>query len=417
VSAAGNPVSAFWDAMAKAGLAGAASIVADGRLHEFDVEGDRKGSRHGYYVLHLDGRPAGAFGCVKRGVRETWRFNGADLSDFDRAALDREIEAKIRRREKEEARRQGAVAEGAATLWASYRPAPADHPYLLRKKVGPHGARVDGRGQLVLATADGDGKIWSLQTIGTDGAKRFMPGGRKRGCMHLIGRLGGDRVVVAEGFATGASIHEATGVPVAVAFDAGNLEPVAAAIRRKWPAARIVVAADDDRETLVPRENPGLHFARKAAAAVDGAVAIPVFQDPTGKTDFNDLHVAEGAQAVAGIIVPAFPEPKPEPEREAGPGTEGDPKPEHWKDDLHRTDRGEARDIIHNVAIILRKDARFAGRLRWNRLLEAAEGAGLPWRKGAWQQWTDADDIQLANWCQQRPCNYPHLRGAGVGLR
>jgi len=200
-------------------------------------------------------------------------------------------------------------------------------------------------------------------------------------------------------------------------FDAGNLEPVAAAIRRKWPAARIVVAADDDRETLVPRENPGLHFARKAAAAVDGAVAIPVFQDPTGKTDFNDLHVAEGAQAVAGIIVPAFPEPKPEPEREAGPGTEGDPKPEHWKDDLHRTDRGEARDIIHNVAIILRKDARFAGRLRWNRLLEAAEGAGLPWRKGAWQQWTDADDIQLANWCQQRPCNYPHLRGAGVGLR
>ena len=78
----------------------------------------------------------------------------------------------------------------------------------------------------MLAVADADGEIWSLQTIDADGGKLFMPGGRKRGCMFWIGEPS-DRIVIAEGFATGASIHEATGLPVAVAFDAGNLEPVA----------------------------------------------------------------------------------------------------------------------------------------------------------------------------------------------
>ena len=126
---------------------------------------------------------------------------------------------------------------------------------------------IDGHGRLVVAMADADGAIWSLQTIDADGGKLFMPGGRKRGCMFTIGEPG-DRIVIAEGFATGASIHEATGLCVAVAFDAGNLEPVAQAIRAKRPDAQIVIAADDDCETTTPIENPGVHFARKAAEAV-----------------------------------------------------------------------------------------------------------------------------------------------------
>lgn len=74
-----------------------------------------------------------------------------------------------------------------------------------------------------------------------------------------------------------------------------------------------------------------------------------------------------------------------------------------WNELLHRTDRGEARDIIHNVTIILRKDGRFAGRLRWNELSEAVEARDLPWSKGSgWTAWTDADDLSLADWCQKR---------------
>jgi predicted P-loop ATPase len=92
--------------------------------------------------------------------------------------------------------------------------------------------------------------------------------------------------------------------------------------------------------------------------------------------------------------------PKPEPSEEAT--NEAAARGERWSDLLHRTDRGEARDVLHNVAIILRSDERFAGRLRWNLMLEAAEARDLPWHKGGWREWTDADDLQLANWCQER---------------
>ena len=192
--------------------------------------GRPQGRRNGYYMLHLDGRPAGVFGCWKRGIKETWKANGAPLSDFDLAELMRGDRGRA-----EAARAGGGQAaegrgRGRGELWRGYGPAPADHPYLVRKRMRPHGARVDGQGRLVLAVADADGKIWSLQTIDADGDKLFMPGGRKKGCMFAVGEPG-ERIVVAEGFATGASIHEATGLPVAVAFDAGNLEPVAREIR------------------------------------------------------------------------------------------------------------------------------------------------------------------------------------------
>ena len=76
---------------------------------------------------------------------------------------------------------------------------------------------------------------------------------------------------------------------------------------------------------------------------------------------------------------------------------------ERWNEQLHRNSQGEARDIIHNVTLILRIDDRFKGRLRWNQMLEAVEALGLPWRRtGGWAEWTDADDLYLADWCQKR---------------
>jgi putative DNA primase/helicase len=123
---ADDPVTSFRDAMACLGIVPRQAIVPDGRLHRFDVEGDRRGSRTGFYVLHLDGRPAGVFGCWKRGLRETWNANGAPLSDFDRAKLMREIETERKRRQREEAKRHKDVAAAAAELWAGYAPAAAD---------------------------------------------------------------------------------------------------------------------------------------------------------------------------------------------------------------------------------------------------------------------------------------------------
>ena len=254
--------------------------IGDGRLHRFDVEGDRKGSRNGYYTLHLDGRPAGAFGCWKRGIKETWKANGAPLSDFDLAKLMREIEAERKRREQKQAKRQKEAAEDAAELWGGYEPAPADHPYLVRKQIQPHGARIDGQGRLVLAVADADGKIWSLQTIDADGGKLFMPGGRKRGCMFLIGEPG-DRIVIAEGFATGASIHEATGLLRGRRVRCRQPRAGGQAIR-----GEVADGADRHRRGRRLRDataTPACTIARKAAEAV-GADTSPCRRSPDSRT-------------------------------------------------------------------------------------------------------------------------------------
>ena len=329
MASAEDPIAAFHAAMAQRGIALKGMPIGDGNLHRFDVEGDRKGSKSGYYTLHLDGLPAGVFGCWRRGIRETWKANGAPLSDFDLAKLMRLVEAERKKRERELAKRQKEVAEDAAELWAGYAEAPPDHPYLVRKGISPNGARVDGQGLLVIALTDADGTIWSLQTITDDGEKRFMPGGRKRGCLFMIGTVA-DRIVVAEGFATGCSIHEATGLPVAVALDAGNLEPAARALREKWRWVAIVIAADDDRGT---EGNPGLTKATAAAAVIGGHIAVPVFAEPEGRSDFNDLAAAEGSKLVAAIILAAFPES--EPQTEAKPDAASATAPDDdWEERL-----------------------------------------------------------------------------------
>jgi putative DNA primase/helicase len=93
---------------------------------------------------------------------------------------------------------------------------------------------------------------------------------------------------IAEGFATGATIHQATGYPVAVAFNAGNLEAVAKAMRQKLPGLSMIVCADDDAGT---EGNPGITKANLAALATGAKVAVPAFGDqrPDDASDFNDM--------------------------------------------------------------------------------------------------------------------------------
>ena len=147
--------------------------------------------------------------------------------------------------------------------------------------------------------------LHSLQFIGADGEKRFLTGGRVSGCYFLIGEPDG-ALCIAEGYATGASIHEATGTAVAVAFNAGNLLAVARALRTKFPDLRLIICADDDASTP---GNPGLTKAREAAQAVSALLAVPNFgaNRPEGATDFNDLHRHAGLEAVRTGIAQAVP--------------------------------------------------------------------------------------------------------------
>ena len=307
----GDAVAQFREAIAAAGLTPPDAIEADGKLHRFPSNGKR-GDDAGYYVLHLDSIPAGHFGCWRAGINEKWRADiGRKLSPVEAAAHAARVEAMRREREAEEARRHAEARELAAKRYSAARPADPGHPYLVAKGVKPHGIRQEGE-LLLVPMRDRDG-LHSLQTIDGSGNKRFLTGGRVAGCYHSFGKAG-DTVCIAEGYATGASIHEATGYPVAVAFNAGNLDAVARTLRAKLPDARIVLCADDDAATP---GNPGRTKATEAARAIGGLVALPDFgpDGPEGATDFNDMAQNRGAEAVREAVeratAPDVPEAQP----------------------------------------------------------------------------------------------------------
>ena len=264
----------FLQAMSDAGLAMLKpDLIGDGALHRYRVDGDKAGSLNGWYVAHLDSRPFGAFGSWKTGQSCSWTASRPEsMTLAERAALAvRRAEAK-RARDAALATVQAESASRAARLWTKSRPATNAHPYLARKRVQAYGIRVLGP-SLVIPLRDVVGELHSLQFIGADGRKTFLTGGRKRGCYYAIGRPGGD-LCICEGYATAASIHEATGYATACAFDAGNLEPVARALRGKFPRLRLILCADFDAETA---GNPGLRYAEAAARAVRGFLAFPSF--------------------------------------------------------------------------------------------------------------------------------------------
>ncbi|MBF0414143.1 MAG: AAA family ATPase [Magnetococcales bacterium] len=202
-------------------------------------------------------------------------------------------------------------------------PADPKHDYLVAKKIQPHGAFQLGE-SLVIPIQDESGIITGLQKIAPDGSKRYAKGTKKKGSFYIIGAtlqslgnllLAEINILICEGFATGASLHEATGNPVVVSLDSANLVLVAEIFQRLHPSRVIIFAADDDRHTP---GNPGLTKATEAARITGARLAVPVF-DPAfqGKfTDFNDLHQLSGLEAVREQILAAkLVEPEQEPEQ------------------------------------------------------------------------------------------------------
>jgi len=249
--------------------------LADGVLERFRVTGDKPGSSNGWCVLYGGAMPAGGFGSWRSGASHWWRAEArANISPAERAVQRRRLQEVRLARDAEQARVREIAVDKAARLWKLARPANDDHPYASRKRIRPYGAR-QLRDMLVVPARDVNGTLQSLQFIGADGAKRFLTGGRIAGCYCSIGRPEG-QLLLGEGFATCCTLFEATGQAVAVCFHAGNLEPVALALRRKFPRMRLVVCADNDQATP---GNPGLTCATAAAAAVGGFLAVPRFED------------------------------------------------------------------------------------------------------------------------------------------
>ena len=280
----------FRQAMQAAGIDPPAELLADGVMHRFSSGGDR--SKNCWYVLFADEPAAGKFGCWKRGISETWCSKGyQNLDPAEKARYAANMEAAKSQRDGELSRLQGDCRSWCAERWKQSKDATDSHPYLQKKGVHAYGLKVM-RDSLMVPLYDTTGIILGIQFIQPDGSKTFKTGTAKQGSYFPIGKPKENTLLICEGYATGASLHEATGHAVAVAFDAGNLKPVAEALRLKYPALRLIICADNDQwgET-----NTGVIKATEAARAVGGWLTIANIKDTTSKpTDFNDLHQLEG---------------------------------------------------------------------------------------------------------------------------
>jgi putative DNA primase/helicase len=268
------PLDGFKDAMYRAGVMTDVPIVADGEIHRFKPEGEKR--PNGWYVFFGDG---GAFGNWRTGLKENW-YRG-DICQSDRRKIQAQVKAAQKTlREKRECKHRES-ARIAARRWQAAVPT-TEHPYLEAKGVRSHDLRIEGR-NLLVPVCHGR-QIRSLQIIFPDGRKRFLSGGRICGCYFPIGTPG-ERIWLAEGYATAATVHELTGDAVVCAFNAGNLVKVAAHIRERFTDRQIYVAADNDEAGI-----------SAAMLAMNKHNLEGVKRPDEEKADWNDFFVLHGAQ-------------------------------------------------------------------------------------------------------------------------
>ncbi|ETD87797.1 plasmid replication protein, CyRepA1 family [Rhodobacter capsulatus] len=279
------------EALARAGfdLAHVPTNPEPGRYYRFPAPGKKRGDTAGWLILN-DNTDA-AFG-VWGGASWKWRAGNVNHVKPDPRAAER-------RRTAEEYRREAAetAARQARWIWQHGTPCNANdpHPYLARKGITGEGLRIGRDGRLLVPMRrEPGGDLVGLQFIDGNGGKRFLTGTEKRGAFCLIPGTGPR--IFAEGYATGATVAQATGRPVVVAFDAGNFETVAASLAE--PGA--VVASDNDNHV-----KPGAAFRRRPETYGRGhraamATGLPFYLPPTGR-DFNDI----GPEAAAAIFAAA----------------------------------------------------------------------------------------------------------------
>lgn len=224
--------------------------------------------------------------------------------------------ADAKRAEEERAEREQAAAEQlkvshelvareAADKWAAAA-IDGTSAYLAMKQVAGHGVRY-AEGAVLVPMVGADGGLRNIQRIYNTGDKRFQKGGPVSRCFHLIGQADDAKwLLIAEGYATAATIHETTQLPVAVAFNASNVKHVVAIMRERYPTSRLLICADDDKETAAKTgRNAGLAAAQAAANLVGCAWVAPTGL-AEGASDFNDLALSAGPDEVRRQIQSAI---------------------------------------------------------------------------------------------------------------
>ena len=283
------------EAMIEAGLEPPEAIYLDGKLHRFNsgTKGSPGHSKPGWYVAFGDGVPAGRFGCWRAGIEQAWQAEmGRKLTIAEEMAHTRRMAEAKAAREAEQERSQAVAATTVDAIWTAGGAASADHPYLARKGIAANGARVTGDGRLMVPLYGAEGDLASVQYISADGEKRYHPGGATGGKFWMLGEPSAT-IYIAEGFATAATIHQATGKACAVAYSASNLVPVTGALRERFGAQQdLVIVADNDASGV------GQRYAEQASAKY-GARSVM----PPAAGDANDY--VQAGNDLAALLEPA----------------------------------------------------------------------------------------------------------------
>ena len=377
-----------------------------GKLTRCRTTQDKGKEKNGWYVIHEHRTEKnellifGSFGDWRSGDSNKIKVKAGRMSQEERDVM--------RARQEDAKRRAAEVAANAARRAANRAaglfkrmPEKGRSAYLERKQIIGIRVRYAPRtGALLIPMTTARDQIVGLQVIypekqaDTGRDKSYWPHGMsKEGAYHLIGPHPepGEPVLVCEGYATGASLHMATSFAVAIAFDAGNLSAVAKAMRERFPGRALIVCRDDDWKTKRPNGepwNPGEEKGSNAALIVGGQVVGPIFsgEREIKWTDFNDLHCAEGLDAVRRQVLAVV----------RPPAAGG------WKDQLARTENGSLIAHMQNVELILGNDERWAGVIAFSAFSSKIVKLRTPPYGGGTGDWGDIDDIRVMKWLAQQ---------------
>jgi putative DNA primase/helicase len=278
----------FQAAMLENGITPPDSIIADGQLKRFYIQGDKRGSKNGWYTVFVDNTPCGIFGSWKEGVTHKWCFKKREyMSNCEYKEYKQQMEAAKLQRAEERASEQAEAARLAEHIFYGCPPADPAHPYLVRKRIKPFYAHQKGS-YLILPIIDFDGNFHSLQHIppNVEDNKWFLSNGAIAGHFIPIQHqpVASRTTLICEGLSTGGALAQAyPDACVIAACNAGNLKSVAMSIRQHLPESEIIIGADIDQV--------GLLKAREAARAAKARIIKPKFPSGVSKklNDFCDL--------------------------------------------------------------------------------------------------------------------------------
>lgn len=297
---AGDPVTEFAQVLENAGLVIQGLPQMDGAIHRVATRDDKKGAKSGAYRAYLDGRPAGWYRDYRSADDSptNWVFSGGEQHDPLARLHLRAFAQQQRDDNARKLQQQYNKQAGYARSYINGLPQATAHEYLTRKGIrAAPGVRLNNKNELVIPFSNGRGEIRSYQRIPVTGGKdaRILKDSEKTGNWFTFGTPENGRpLLFAEGYATAASLHEATGLPVLMTVDAGNMIAVAENARKIWTDSPFVFCADNDHQREI---NKGVFSATKAAEVTNGEVIIPAFTEAEkaqGLTDFNDLDASRG---------------------------------------------------------------------------------------------------------------------------